>query len=556
MNKSLIIVLTLVFGIAIGIGSYHFFFNSKSTDKSVHNHKDEESLYTCGMHPNIIESEPGNCPICGMKLTPMKGTGNKSTTPDGEREILYWRAPMDPNEIYEEPGKSKMGMDLVPVYADEAGASGVVTIDGSVIQNMNVKVIKVKSKELVPKIFTNGILTTDERKEYSITTKASGWIEKLYINYTGQEVSKGQKLVDIYSPELVAAQQELLTTMESYGDGSSVFDERKLVENAKTKLKLFDITEGEIEELIKTKKIKKYMTLYSPVNGTVLKKNILEGEKIKAGKELMKIANLSNLWLHAELYEGELGQIEVGSDAKINFSYKPEKTYNGKVTFIHPTVDPKTRTIKARIEIPNTSGELKPAMFGNVIIEGNNLGSKPSIPETSVLRSGKKTIVIVSLGEGRFKPKEIQLGQYSDSYYQVLNGLEEGDLIVSSGQFMIDSESSLRSAVQMYTSSEKESSEMDMDMDNKNEEEMQMDMNETEMEHDHSTEENSSIVREGIIDVEAIDKNGDGKVFQDPMDWNVISDEPGRCPLCEMKLKEYTIENAKKNLKKHGYEYK
>jgi Cu(I)/Ag(I) efflux system membrane fusion protein/cobalt-zinc-cadmium efflux system membrane fusion protein len=296
-----------------------------------------------------------------------------------------------------------MGMDLVPVYEDEASLSGVVTIDGSVQQSMNVKVSKVQAKNLVSNVITNGVVTTDERNEYMVTTKVNGWIEKLYVNYTGQKVKKGQKLIDIYSPELVAAQQELLTAL-SYKDATGRSDNEnvlesgnQLIKNTIKKLELLDISETDIKSLIETKEIKKYMTLYAPINGTVLMKYIIEGEKITSGKQLLHIADLSNLWVKADIYESELTKI-----------------FKGKVSFIYPTVDPKTRIVLLRIDIPNPNGELKPSMFANVEIKGKDLGSFPAISETSVLRSGKKNIVILNLGEGKFKPIEVLLGEYSE----------------------------------------------------------------------------------------------------------------------------------------------
>ncbi|MDX1701969.1 MAG: heavy metal-binding domain-containing protein, partial [Melioribacteraceae bacterium] len=192
-NKIIIYIATLVIGGILGAGIFYLAAeNSSSPD---HHHTSEEQLYSCGMHPNIIEKEPGTCPICGMNLTPIKNNKNKNSN-SGDRKIIYWRAPMNPNEIYDEPGKSKMGMDLVPVYEDEGAEEGVVTVDGSVIQSMNVKLSLVENRELNSTIHTNGILTTDERKEFILSSKISGWVEKLYVNYVGQKIVKGQKLVD------------------------------------------------------------------------------------------------------------------------------------------------------------------------------------------------------------------------------------------------------------------------------------------------------------------------------------------------------------------------
>lgn len=553
-NKIAIYIALLIVGIILGAGGYSMFSGNSSVE--VHNHDEAETLYSCGMHPNIIENEMGTCPICGMNLTPIKSSKRKEAIDPKNREIIYWRAPMNPNEVYDAPGKSQMGMDLVPVYEDEGGASGVVTIDGSVLQSMNVKMEFIKRRNLSPIIYTNGILETDERKEFALTTKIDGWIEKLYINYTGQQVKKGEKLVDIYSHELVAAQQELLTAINYHSAvNSSVKGE--MINNAKKKLELLDISKADIDKIIMTKKTRKYNTLYTPFNGTVLSKNVLEGEMVRAGKEIIKIVDLTNLWLKADIYESDLGKISVGSDTKVTFSYNTGKEYLGKVTFIYPTVNPTTRTVTVRIDIKNNNNELKPSMFGNVIIKGKSFGELPTVPETAVLRSGKQNIVIRSLGKGRFKPVEIKLGQYSEGYYQVLAGLKVNDAIVTSGQFMIDSESNLRAAVNLFNSAtieETKKNEMsDEGMRNMNSVKKSDTSSQPETK-EHQHDEQESIIRGGTIDVESIDVNGDGSVYECPMDWNVISDENGRCPTCNMFLKEYSIDETKQNLIKYGYE--
>ena len=521
-----------------------------------------KQLYTCGMHPNIISDKPGDCPICGMKLVPIKNN-NQSDPPQGkERKILYWRAPMDPNEIYDHPGKSKMGMDLVPVYEDEAGNSGVVKIDPAVEQNMNVKIATVQKKNLSGRVVTNGVLALDETNQYIVTTRMNGWIEKLYTNYTGQLVSKGSKLMDIYSPELVAAQQELLTALsyQNNVNGSSLQNIREsgneLVKTAIKKLELLEVSDKEIKNLMDTKEVKNDLTLYAQHSGTVLEKNIIEGQKVTAGAQLLKIANLSNLWMIADIYEYELSKINLGSTANITYNFLPGKTYKGKVSFIYPTVDSKSRTVKIRVNINNKSGELKPEMFANVEIEGKSLGNYPVVPENAVIRSGMKNIVIIALGNGRFKPQEVTLGGYADGYYQILSGLSEGMNIVTSAQFMIDSESNLRSAIgQMQESVKPDTTTKNMSDENKKTTDQKTKMKNMKNEKEE-VKNNSSIVREGVIDVESIDKNKDGKVYQDMMDWNVISDEPGKCPLCGMTLKEVTIDEAKKNLANNGFEYR
>jgi Cu(I)/Ag(I) efflux system membrane fusion protein len=380
------------------------------------------------------------------------------------------------------------------------------------------------------------------------------------VNYTGQLVSKGSKLMDIYSPELVSAQQELLTALsyENTVNSSSLNSIREsgneLVKNAMKKLELLQVPDDEVKRLIDTKEVKTELALYAQQSGTVLEKNITEGQKVMSGIPLLKIASLSNLWLMADIYEYELSKINLGSKANINYNYLPGKSFQGKVSFIYPTIDPKTRTVKIRINVDNHSGELKPEMFANVEINGKQLGMSPVVPENSVIRSGMKNIVIIALGEGRFKPQEVNLGGYSDGYYQVLRGLSEGMRIVTSAQFLIDSESNLRSAIgQMQDSKQTDSTMKNMGEGKGKMEEGKNQMKEIKNEeHNHS----SSIVRVGVIDVNSIDKNKDGKLWECPMDWNVISDESGRCPVCNMKLKEYSIDEVKANLDKYGFEYK
>lgn len=539
MNKIFVYITILIIGALLGAGIFYV-FNNNSTSEN-HIHSGEEQLYTCGMHPNIIESEPGTCPICGMNLTPIKSKNSNSNNSSDKGKIIYWRAPMNPNEIYSSPGKSQMGMDLIPVYENEGSDEGVVTVDGSILQSMNVKMEFVKNRSLNSFIYTNGVVTTDERKEFIISTKLSGWAEKLYVNYLGQKVVKGQRLVDIYSPELVAAQQELITALK-FQESSSTKTSNDLVQNAIRKLELLDIAKTEIDEIIKSKQTQKHIPLYAPSSGTVLVKEVVEGEKITPNKQLMTIADLSNLWIKADIYESELDGIKIGTDVEVTFDYFPGKIYKGEITFIYPTVDPVSRTISVRIDIQNKDAELKPEMFGNVKINVKGNGEMPSVPETAVIRSGKKNIVVLGLGEGKFKPVEVILGNYSDGFYQVIKGLKLNDKIVTSGQFMIDSESSLRSAVKLFSSSNAK----EVEEHNMTDEEMA----------NMDKEKEQSIAREGIINVERIDVNGDGKVFQDPMDWNVISDKDGRCPVCGMFLKEVTIEEAKKNLKENGFEYK
>ena len=504
----------------------------------------------------VIAAAVGLYLLLGGEKTNSGSSETAAANGKKEKKILYWRAPMNPNEVYDHPGKSQMGMDLVPVYEDEGGAEGVVKIDPVVAQNMNIKKEVVKKSDLSSRVTTNGILTTNEETEYIVTTRVNGWVEKLYVNYTGQVVNKGEKLMDIYSPELVAAEQELLTALSyqnsvknsGISDVTSSSDD--LTKNAVRKLELLEISDKEIERLKQTGEVQTYVTLYAQKAGTVVHKNIIEGEKIMAGQPLLRIADLRNLWLMADIYEYELSKIKLGSPAAINFNFLPGKTFKSKVSFIYPTLDDKTRTAKVRFDIPNYNNELKPSMYANIVIHGKDMGNFPVIPEQAVIRSGQRDILILSLGNGKFKPVDITLGGYSDGYYQVLNGISAGDTIVTSAQFLIDSESNLKAALAQFTPpSEKDTLQM------KDDGSMIMDSGE-KMDKKEEKKKQDPRIREGKIDLKAIDKNNDGKLYQDIMDWNVISDEPGVCPLCGMTLREFTIDQVKKNLKEHGFEYK
>lgn len=556
MKKKILFLIVSLLVLSI-VGVYYFVIYKKSNAK-VEVAPQSEQLWTCGMHPQVIQDHPGNCPICGMKLVPKQGTGAKTT---GERKILFYRSPMDPNITSPYPTKDPMGMDFVPVYEDEATAEGVVAIDPTVVQNMNVKIEKVVKKRLPNVVVTNGILTTNETKDYFVTTRISGWIEKLYINYTGQKVRKGDKLMDIYSPELVSAQQELLTAL-SYKK-SLITSNRDvlasgdlMLKNAIRKLQLLEISSPDIDRLIQTQEVKTYVTLYAKTNGTVISKDVLEGQSVAPGMPLLKISDLSTLWLTADIYEYELSKVALGSPAEIRFNFMPGKIFKGKINFIYPNINPTTRTVKVRIDLPNPNDILKPAMFANVTIYGKDLGVTPVVPENAVIRSGQKDIVIVALGSGKFKPQEVTLGGYSQGYYQVLSGLGEGTDIVTSAQFLIDSESNLRAAISQFTSPKHSHTSVIEQKPSSESEYKNHKQQEQTSQKKESMQKQESIIRKGVIDLNAIDKNKDGKVFQDQMDWNVISDKPGTCPICEMKLKEVTLGKAKQNLIKHGFKVK
>lgn len=379
------------------------------------------------------------------------GKNGDKFPPKGKRKIKYWQAPMNPSYVRDKPGKSPMGMDLVPVYEDETG--GQIKINPIMVQNIGIKTEKVKRRTLRHKIRTVGNLTYDERKVHHIHTKYGGWIEKLHVNFTGQEVHPNDLLLEIYSPDLVSTQEELVLALKyqeslkdsAYSELSKSAD--SLVQSTIKRLKLFDVPDHKIEELIRSKKITKTVHIHSPVRGFVIQKTALQGMRVQPGMSLYSIADLSNVWVLADIYEYEIPWVKVGQYAEMNLSYFPGKKFKGKVTFIDPFLDPNTRTLKVRMEFPNPKWQLKPDMYANVTIQSTVAKRGLTVPEEAVLHSGEKNIVIVATGSGQFESREVTLGVQSGGYYLVLKGLRNGEKVVTSSNFLIDSESKLREAI-------------------------------------------------------------------------------------------------------------
>ena len=416
----------------------------------------EKAKWTCGMHPFIIQDEPGLCPICGMQLTPLKpGTGGAGQAP-AERKVKFWKSSMDPNYVRNEPGKDTMGMDLVPVYED-GGASGGIAVDPVTQQSMGVRTATVEVRDLHRSLRAVGLVTFDETTQYAINSKIEGWIEKLHINQSGQPVRKGQPLLEIYSPDLLAAQQEYLLAFDSSKRlATSPFPEvadggKRLLEAAKARLRNWDITEAQIDQLEQTRQVRKTMTLHSPYAGIVTMKKALQGMRVMAGEELLQIANLSRVWVNAEIYEQDLPWVKVGQSARVELPYAA-KVLEGKVDYIYPYLAGETRTARARIVFDNPGLELKPDMYANVQIATESIKGTLTVPADAVLRSGQGSVVFVARGDGKFDPRQVETGASGDDgYVQIRSGLNVGDKVVTSAQFMLDSESKLREAIQKMT---------------------------------------------------------------------------------------------------------
>ncbi len=414
-----------------------------------------EKMYSCGMHPNVFQKGPGLCPICEMNLTPMK-TGDDESGPSNERRILYWRAPMDPNFISDKPGMSPMGMELVPVYGEEsAPATGhVIRIDPVTIQNMGIRTVVLRRGPLVKTIRTIGRVDYDEQRVMFINTKFEGWIEKLHVNETGQQVEKGQPLFDVYSRELYTAQEEYQAAHRAVGRladstlPSAKEEALRMLEAAVTKLRYLDVSDEQIAELSGTDEIQKNMTINSPSRGVVTEKMVLQGMFVKPGMRLYTIADLSRVWVYVDIYEYQLPWVRVGQQAKMRLTYIPGKEFEGQVVYIYPYLEKKTRVVKMRLEFDNPTMELKPDMFANVTLFAELNRDALLIPREAYIDSGIRQVAFVALDGGKFQPREILVGvEAENGMVEVLYGLDAGEVVVTSGQFLLDSESNLKASL-------------------------------------------------------------------------------------------------------------
>jgi Cu(I)/Ag(I) efflux system membrane fusion protein len=376
----------------------------------------------------------------------------------GEREILFYRNPMDPTITSPVPAQDEMGMDYVPVYDDEArqamGAGTTVSIDPAVVQNMNVQSAVVERRDLTHEIRTVGYLEYDQERMVTVTTKYSGWVETVYVNYVGEPVRKGQPLFEIYSPELVQTEQELLSAVEyakkfeGRAEGARGRAEA-LVDAARTRLSYWDIAPEQIAQLEETGEVFRTLKVVAPSSGLVMKRMPgLEGMAVKPGMETYHIANLSSLWLSVEIFEDQVAWIRERTPAEVAFTYFPGETFHGMVRFIEPEFSEKTRTLRVKLEVPNPGRRLRAGMFATVTFQPVAAPGALSVPAQAVLRTGQRNVVVVDLGEGRFAPREVTLGHQGAGYVEVLEGLEEGDRVITSAQFLIDSEANLQAAIQ------------------------------------------------------------------------------------------------------------
>ena len=429
-----------------------------------------KTLYSCGMHPQVIQDHPGNCPICGMKLTPMH-----------------------------------KALDAAGTNANPTA----IAVDAATAQNMNLRTAEVRRGALRKTIRTVGTIDYNETAMAVVTTKFKGWVEKLNADATGQLVHRGEPLFEIYSPELYSAEEEYLLALNSGSTNDPGV--ASLRETAAEKLRFFDVPEADITRLEATRTIRKTLPVAAPMSGFVIEKNILPGQMVEAGAPLYRLADLGIVWVLAQIYEQDLSYVQLGQEAVVKVASMPDREFRGRVTFIYPNLDEKTRTARVRLEFENPGYFLKPGMFVSARIAAEIDPSAILVPDSAVLRSGAKNTVFIALKEGKFEARDVVLGmEMDDGQCQVLSGLAAGDRVVTSGQFLLDSESQLREAIDKMRGADKPGAGMEVSLADTN------------------------VAAASPVDTDA----AASVVYVCPMPEHVsiVYDHAGNCPICGMAL--------------------
>ena len=374
-----------------------------------------------------------------------------ATSAKSERKLLYYRNPMGLPDTSPVPKKDPMGMDYIPVYeGEEPAKAGQVKISTDKVQLLGVRTEPAAARDLRRAVQAVGTIQANERLLYRVTPRFEGYIEKLHVNTTGQTVRRGAPLMEVYSPELVAAQEEYLIALRGVEQGGEPVMQR-MAEAVLRRLRNWGIAEEELGALRREGKARQLLTFRSPATGVVLQKPSVQGMRFNPGETLYEIADLSAVWLVAEVFERDLGLLKVGQPAKLRILAYPEREFAGKVVFISPTLETETRTARVRVELANPNGLLKPAMYGSVELAASHARGKAlAIPDSAVLDSGARQVVLVQRGEGLFEPRDVKLGMRAEGYVEVLDGLAAGEQVVVRANFLIDAESNLKAALQSF----------------------------------------------------------------------------------------------------------
>ena len=414
-----------------------------------HAKRHSDPTYVCPMHPQIVKGEPGNCPICGMNLVKKEAAEEQPkmamAKSSKEKKIKYWVAPMDANFRRDEPGKSPMGMDLVPVYEEAEGSmdasadSGLpkITINSSTAQNMGVRIEKATINELSRTIKTIGSITYNEDSLHHIHVRANGWVEQVYTQSLGDPVTKGKTLLEYYSPDIVAAQKDLLVSKRAGGSS--------LASASKTRLRDLNVPDSVIEKISRTGESQNRIPIIANHSGVVTSIGIKNGMYITPGTEIYTIADLSSVWVIVDVFEHQLTWVKVGNKAAIKVQGVPERDWEGTVEYIYPELNPKTRTLKVRLKIDTPQQLLKPNMFADVTLFTKDKQAL-TVPSEAIIYYENSPRVVKVVAENKYQPVEVKIGMKSNGRVEIVEGIDNGDDILVSGQFMIDSESNLQAS--------------------------------------------------------------------------------------------------------------
>ncbi|HET9037982.1 MAG TPA: efflux RND transporter periplasmic adaptor subunit [Myxococcaceae bacterium] len=451
-----VLVLALLAGVAAGVGATALVLRRPTATGAATADSHAHGRYVCPMHPTISSDKPGECPICGMQLVPANDAAATRAAAPAERRLLFYRSPMDPKQTSPTPRKDEMGMDYLPVYSDEVGGAtasvpglATVGIDPQRQQLIGLRTAPVVEGQVGGSWRTVGRVAVDETRVHHASLKFSGFIEQVFVDYVGKQVRAGEPLFRIYSPDVASAEEEYLLalrTREALGPGAKAAGGDDLVAAARERLKLWDIPEAEIRRLERTGKAQRAVTIFAPMSGVVTKKDAVMGHRVADGDAPYEITDLSQVWVLADAYESDLARVRLGTPALLTLQAFPNREFPGKVVFIDPILDPKTRTAKVRLAFPNPTGELKPEMFGEVTLR-TPARRGLSIPTDAIIDSGTRKVVFVSLGEGKFRPQEVRIGASDGDRSEVLDGLKAGDQVVTRANFLVDSESRLRASL-------------------------------------------------------------------------------------------------------------
>ena len=461
MNRTVLIVSTFVLAAALLAAGYWWGVNQSTPSapraaegKAGARSERKVLYYRNPMAPTDTSPVPKKAPD-GMDFVAVyadDAAGAQTDKPKGK--LLFYRNPMGLPDTSPVPKKDQMGMDYIAVFEDEepASATPLVKLSLDKVQKLGVKTEAAAMRDLASTIRAVATVQANERALATVTSKFDGWIQRLYVNTTGQAVRKGEALMDVYSPDLITAQQEYLIAKRGVQTLAGASAEvqasmQRLADSALQRLRNWDISETELQLLTRDGKTTQYLTLRSPANGVVLEKPAIQGKRFMAGEVLYQVADLSQVWLLAEVFEHDLGQVRIGQAANIRVDAYPEKVFTGKVTFIYPTVTPESRTARVRIELANPQALLKPSMYARAeFTSSRGKGQALTVPDSAVLDTGTRQLVLVQRAEGKFEPRPVKLGARGDGYIEVLEGVKAGENVVVSANFLIDAESNLKAA--------------------------------------------------------------------------------------------------------------